>query len=526
MNPSVDFNREDLNAEQARALDLALAGKSFFLTGSAGTGKSFCLAYMVHALRKAGRRVVVTASTGIGAVTIGGITIHSFAGFGIGNQTRDELRRTATSKRMRDIWQSVDTILIDEISMVKAEYFEKLALVAQEARQDSSTPLGGVQLIVLGDFFQLPPVVPRMLAASKVAGGHSTSKSVFCFSTREWHDLIQEVVELKHIFRQKDPVFAQCLQRIRWGTPSSEDIRLLTTRLHANIEHSGIKPTFLHSRTEDVDRINQEHLDAIDAPPHTYHTIQGFNSSGVKDQSTDALPPKSRVDRVTAELRKNMPADETVTLKVGAQVMLLANLNFEHQLVNGSRGVVTRFTEAPFAYPVVRFNNVEATIRAHMWKHQFRTGVYAYVAQIPLKLAYAYTIHKSQSQSMDCVQIQLDGSVFEDGQAYTALSRLRTLAGLTLSAFDPACIRANPEVVAFYRALQSRPGGLLQRIMSKMVVPAEAPADHGDDEEDEDDEEEDEDDEPAEDPEEDEVVEVEDEEGDAGDVSPEEPPNL
>jgi len=531
--------RQELNSEQKRAVDLVINGSNLFLTGSAGTGKSFVLRYIVEALRALNKQVVVTATTGIAAVTIGGLTIHSFAGFGIGDESKDELRRKVSgSKRFREIWQSVDVLIIDEISMLKPDYFEKLSIVAQAARQDT-TPMGGVQLVLVGDFFQLPPVREKHRAAfssSHISSSSSSSSSdekkqdqtpiEFCFQTKLWQDVIHDVVELKQVFRQSDPGFVKCLQRIREGLISADDIRTLTSRLHANVEKSGIKPTFLHSRTDEVNRINKEQLDSINQPPKDYHLIDGFHAP--KEESAETLPPKNRIDKVVAELKKNVPADHQLTLKVGAQVMLLANLSFEHHLVNGSRGVVVRFTETEPIYPIVRFAKVEATIRAHMWKYQFRRGVYAYVAQIPLKLAYAYTMHKSQSQSIDCVQIQLDKSVFAEGQAYTALSRVSSLNGLTLSSFDPSCIRANPLVKQFYLRLHQSSTSvkqLLSQVASANKLDGKKDEESDDNEEDEIDEEsdeneeivEEEDDEDAEEEEEEEVIVEEEDDMDVND---------
>lgn len=433
---------EILNSDQKRALELALDGSNFFLTGSGGTGKSFVISYIHDCLLKAGKKVKITATTGIASIAIGGTTIHSFSGIGIGTEPRDQLRKIANTKKMREIWEPIDTLIIDEISMLKPDYFEKLSVVAQIARQNTS-PFGGVQLILVGDFFQLPPV-------NRKHANEDKKEKDFCFESQLWNESIKEIVELKDVFRQKDPSFVRCLQRIRWGKPTDEDIRMLMSRLNAIVGNDLIRPTLLHSRTDQVNKINEEHLNMIIDEPHNYHTVDGFhNHTGT---SGDNLPPRVRINKSINDLRQQVLADETLVLKKGAQVMLLANISHEHGLVNGSRGVVVDFitTNNGPVYPVVRFSNVEVIIRPYMWKFIFGKDMYSYVAQIPLKLAYAFTIHKSQSQSMDCVQIHLDSSVFAEGQAYTALSRVRMLSGLTLSAFNPQCIKANQKVVDFY----------------------------------------------------------------------------
>jgi len=461
---------EQLNTAQKCAVTLALEGSNFFLTGSAGTGKSFCLEAIIEMLRRTGKKVEPTATTGIAAVNIGGSTLHSFAGIGIGEETRDELKRKAMSKKLRDIWMNVDVLIIDEISMLDPDFFEKISLVAQVARQDGS-PFGGVQVIGVGDFFQLPPVVPKM-KFSKKNSTVSDTPNMFAFESDLWKQTFKQTVELRDVFRQSDPVFVRMLQRIRWGEVTQEDMRILTGRLGARIGEAGVAPTFLHSRVEEVERINSARLNEITHAPRSYHMVDGYIFP--KEEAADELPSTLKVNYAIGQLRKNVPVEHTLQLKAGAQVMLLVNLSTEHGLVNGSRGVVTRFTDTTPIYPVVRFQTGnEVVIRAYMWKKFFRNRVYAYVAQIPLKLAYAFTIHKSQGQSLDCAEIQLDDSIFDEGQAYTALSRVRSLQGLSLRKLSPGAIRANPRVIKFYTALGQNP---LQKIMSRIIETKREPS--------------------------------------------------
>lgn len=455
------MSKDELNPEQRQALDLVLNGRNIFITGGAGTGKSFCLSYIVRRLHETNKRVQVTATTGIAAVTIEGVTIHSFTGIGIANESKVELRRQANSKKMQDIWSNVDVLIIDEISMMSPDYWDKMHDVIQVARQDSA-PFGGLQIVVVGDFFQLPPVKKQKEV--------DLTKPTFCFETQVWKDSIQHVVELKRVFRQEDPRFVECLNRIRWGSPNTDDLRLLTSRLNVPVGKDGIQPTVLHALTDEVNRMNQEHLDTLKAPGKQYYMISNFISPS--SESSGSLPTKSKISRILFDLKKNVPAEEELTLKVGAQVMLLTNLSITHQLVNGSRGVVVRFTSTSPVYPIVRFANLEVVVRGYMWKHTFRPGVFAYVAQIPLKLAYAYTIHKSQSQSMDFVSLRLDKTIFQEGQAYVALSRVRSVDGLSLSSFDPKCIRSNLKVIQFYNGLNNNSHHRLHQIMSGIASTA------------------------------------------------------
>jgi ATP-dependent DNA helicase PIF1 len=441
-----------LNTEQRLCVELAQAGHNLFVTGGAGTGKSFTIEVMVLALNVLQKRVALTATTGNAAVHIGGTTLHHFGGFGLETDDRDELRRRAKSRRCQDSFNNIDVLVIDEVSMLSPAYFEQFSIVAQTTRSNSA-PFGGLQVIACGDFFQLPPVVTKHRSGKNKL---SLDKPQFACETPLWAKTFLCNVELIQVFRQcNDPPFVKMLNRCRWGKPSQEDIRLLSGRLNAQVGTGGIRPTFLHARKDEVQRINNECLNLLTATPREYRMVDGFVAGS--SEPTDVLPTQPFIAKTIHRLREDVPADDVLTLKVGAQVMLITNLSQQHQLVNGSRGVVVRFTTTEPIYPVVRFAKSEVTVRAYMWKHVFRNGVYAYVAAIPLKLAYAYTIHKSQSQSMDCVQIQLDKTVWEEGQAYTAISRVRSLAGLTLSAFDPSSIRANERIVKFYTNLGQNP---------------------------------------------------------------------
>ena len=469
---SDELRPEDLNSEQRRALELALQGENFFLTGSGGTGKSFCVEYIVHALRKRGKNVALTSTSGISAVTVGGVTVHSFGGFQLGNQTPDELRRMAkNSQKYAKIWR-IDTLIIDEISMLHPDYFEKLGLMAQCAREDASA-FGGVQVILVGDFFQLPPVHQRVK-------GRVQGQFEFCFETPTWEKTIPFTIELKQVFRQTDPPFVELLQRVRWSRPSYLDLRVLSSRLNAKVNIGEIQPTALHANVAAVNARNEAHLQSLPGAMETYRCMTGWNHPS--SEPAESLPSVSRIDHVLADMKKHPPADDVLHLKIGAQVILLVNLSPQHGLMNGSRGIVVAFSEPvppvhppppdaasprqALVYPIVRFAKVQCKVRPYMWKHIFggRHQVYAYLAQIPLKLASAYTIHRSQSQSLDCVSVQLDKTVFEYGQAYTALSRVRSLEGLSLSAFDPSCIRAHPKVVEFYAKMG------LSEVPSKLEV--------------------------------------------------------
>jgi len=446
-----------LNEEQQEALSYVKGAKNLFLSGCAGTGKSFLLSRLVEELRAMGKQVAVTATTGIAAIQIGGSTVHSFAGFGIGDQSPAELKRLVLSTaKFRSIFgpEHLNTLFIDEISMLSVDYFEKLNLVAQEARGNRK-PMGGLQVILAGDFLQLPPVRTDTSLNSK-------KKPVqYCFESPVWTSLRMSYVELTQVFRQKDPRFVGLLSHARSGHLTDGDLMVLSSRLLVAplvSKDSGIEPSVLCSRLEEVHRVNRQRLEEIKAPVRDFWRIHGV--------SGQVQVPHWRVEKAIRDLENSAPAVEHLTLKEGAQVMLLVNLSAENELMNGSRGVIVGFTQDERKkhdkekepdpkpnYPIVRFAKVEVVIRAQMWKTYLSKTCYVYVAQIPLNLAFACSIHKSQGQSLDCVSLSLDKSVWEFGQAYTALSRVRSLSALYLKSCDASCIRASEKVLKFYEKL-------------------------------------------------------------------------
>jgi ATP-dependent DNA helicase PIF1 len=428
-----------LSDAQQYALDRCLAGKNLFITGGAGVGKSHLTSLIVRTLRDRGLRVRVTASTGAAASLINGQTLHSLLGLGLADKPVDVLVSLAMKRRkLLHVWRSLDVLLIDEVSMLDPDFFTKVDLVVSEMR-GSRDPFGGLQVILVGDFFQLPPVRPRSAAIK------------FAFETDTWARLVDECVELTHIFRQEDTsVFADILRKVRKAELELDDIQTLFHRVNADPDHvEGVIPTQLYSRRKDVHDLNTKHLSALDAlSSNTYtHTLATTLPEGVQ-----GAPAVAALAKFAADTLKNMQPTATLELREGAQVMMLINQP-ESRLVNGSRGVVVRFEEGD---PVVRFKHTTTTIGRHAWTYE-RDGVGCVaVTQIPLQLAWASTVHKSQGATLDCAEISLDSSVFEYGQAYVALSRVRSLEGVRLVKFNHRVIRADPRVKSFYENMNKQ----------------------------------------------------------------------
>uniref|UniRef100_A0AAY5L597 ATP-dependent DNA helicase PIF1 n=1 Tax=Esox lucius TaxID=8010 RepID=A0AAY5L597_ESOLU len=408
-----------LNKEQAAVLSAVLSGKNVFFTGSAGTGKSFLLKRIVGSLPP--KSTYATASTGVAACHIGGTTLHSFAGIGSGSAPLEQCIELAQRHGVLQHWTSCRHLIIDEISMVEAQFFDKLEAIARSVRR-STEPFGGIQLIVCGDFLQLPPV------------SKGKDKASFCFQSRSWRKCIQLNMELTEVRRQTDQVFISLLQAVRVGRYSEVTAKLMESAYH-KIERDGILATRLCTHKDDVELTNENKLLQL---PGSVRVFEAVDSDPALVKTIDSQSPVSRL----------------LQLKVGAQVMLTKNLDVQRGLVNGARGVVVDFQPGKLGLPRVRFLcGTTEVLKPERWMFKAGGGVYLSRQQLPLKLAWAISIHKSQGMTLDCVEISL-ARVFESGQAYVALSRARSLEGLRVMDFDPRVVRADPDVMLFYRKLR------------------------------------------------------------------------
>ena len=439
------------NYEQERAIDIVIEQRqNVFITGGAGVGKSYVIRGIVNRARSLKLSVAVTATTGVAAMQIEGQTLHSFAGIRLGKESVDHLFKSmrTTSKIT---WNDVSILVIDEISMIDPNYFQKLDQVVRRVRGVFNKPFGGVQIVAVGDFFQLMPVLPN---------GALTK---FCFQLNEWRQCIERVIVLKQVHRQSDTRFVELLNRVRTATPSADDITVLNKRIKADLSSStseGIEPTRLFPKRANADLINnkrleqiQEELVTIEAERGVYK--HGFRGKLIRDESG------SYDKRAFDSFVNQCPVGERLDLKIGAQVMLVVNFSFDRGLVNGSRGVITDWKvpkpdcNSNFErYPIVKFaNGSEFVVKPHVWTYTSNKMEYRY-SQIPLILAWALTIHRSQGMTVDAAEMDLGANVFAPGQAYVALSRVRSLEGLRLTKFDPKSILADPLVKEYYGQLE------------------------------------------------------------------------
>lgn len=421
---------------QLKAIEACKSGNNVLITGPAGTGKTFLLNHLIAwAKEKYGRtRVGITATTGKAADAISGSTIHSFTGIGLGTGTVNDLYKSIKSKNKKkklDNWLNASILFVDEVSMLSDQLLEKLDFLGQKIRK-SKAPFGGIQIIGCGDFLQLPPIEGEL-----------------AINSPRFDTIFPVQIVLIEIFRQaSDKAFLDLLSGLRVGKLDEESEALLRA---TESTPAGEYTTKLYPLRKQVDAENLKHLDLIDSPVHSYKAV---------DHSSNNTTPESN-----QWFFKSCIAQEKLDLKLGAKVMLIANLDFETGLVNGVCGTVVRFVETQptsksfskyfkIEYPVVLFENgVEKLMTPHEWSYEVLGKVQATRNQVPLLLAWALSIHKAQGMTLEHVEVDM-AHIFEAGMAYVGISRATTLKGLCIKHFDPKRITANKDAINFYSKCQ------------------------------------------------------------------------
>ena len=430
-----------MDSDQSRAVALARSGTSFFLTGAGGTGKSYVIRSIVEALHREGKDVALTAMTGCAALLLGkgAKTLHSWAGIGLGKEsTQTLIVKLRKSFRAKKNWLAADALIIDEVSMMTPDLLDKLEEIGRAIRR-SPKSFGGLQIILVGDMYQLPPI-----------NKDSENEHHFVFEAAAWKRCIQDSVVLRTVHRQSDPVFLKILDEARAGRLSQASIDILETRRNNDWKRLEIKPTLLFTRRADVEQINMTQLQKCQGPDYSFKvkTVQ------TPTMLTQHAPDDKAVQWAIEKMDKNGSYVPELVLRKGAQVMLLTNMDIEHGLVNGSRGVIERFCDGPEGYPMVKFRNGEVIIIPRSpWASEDIDGLTR--EQIPLRLAYAVTIHKAQGATLDCALIDIGDNTFEYGQAYVALSRVRSLDCLYIWDLKPSAFMVHPKVKAFLDTVYS-----------------------------------------------------------------------
>ncbi len=419
----------DLSAEKQEIINSIEDGQNIFVTGGAGTGKSYLLNFVKRHFQDRG--LAVTASTGIAAVNISGVTIHSWSGIGLANLPISEIVKNIFSARMNKVRNKIlrsKILAIDEISMISAQTFDIIDQVLRQVRQEN-LPMGGMQILLFGDFLQLPPVTKN---------SDNQESQEFCFNSEAWQSLNFNIFQLKEIYRQTDSKFIKILNNLRFNNLDQQDYKLLESRVNASDNNVAIKPTILTSHNFRADAINYDELKNIPSEEKTFEAIYSGDKFKVMF------------------LQKNCIAPAILRLKIGSQVMMIKNCYQKEGIINGSLGVVKDFSKNK-NYPIVEFNNGKIIkISPEEWavekfdenKKVLKTE--ASVSQIPLILSWAITIHKSQGLTLDKISCDLS-NIFSAGQAYVALSRARSLDGVFIKSIDFNKIFADEKAVQFYK---------------------------------------------------------------------------
>jgi ATP-dependent DNA helicase PIF1 len=416
---------------QDQALNILKTGANVFLTGEPGAGKTHTVNAYVSYLRSCGIEPAITASTGIAATHIGGMTIHSWSGIGIKNKLdKYDLDKISTSEYISKRVNKNKVLIIDEVSMLSGNMLDMIDMVCREIKQ-SEEPFGGMQVVLVGDFFQLPPIVKNdfvekkqtsLLAEDLLPQG----KGIFAYNSGAWDRARMVVCYLSEQHRQDDTDFLSLLSAIRSDSVEDKHMENIKER---SIEHEDMPEniTKLFSHNINVDVVNNLELNKIE------EDVKVFKMKGDGN------------DKLVEILKKGCLSPEILELKIGAVVMCTKNNQKEH-FVNGTLGRVVDFDEFS-GYPIIKTQNGRnITIAPMDWVVEENGKIRAQINQIPLRLAWAMTVHKSQGMSLDSAVMDLS-QVFEYGQGYVALSRVRRLSGLYLLGINDHALKVNPEIL-------------------------------------------------------------------------------
>lgn len=399
---------------QSEALDILKMGKNVFLTGAAGSGKTHVLNSYVNFLKSHAVDVAVTASTGVAATHLGGQTIHSWSGLGVKDLLTDrDIDDLMQKQYLYKRFEKTKVLVIDEVSMLHHFRLDMIEWICRRMKR-SEKPFGGMQIIVCGDFFQLPPVTRG-----------ETIESEFAFKADSWPTSKFTVCYLSEQHRQKDSSYLTILNEIRDGKVSEKTIELLSMRLNKDtLQFKNF--TRLYTHNIDVDMVNKKHLALLEGKSRFFEMISKGAQSLVQNLKKSCLSP------------------EVLELKIGARVMFTKNQP-EGGFVNGTLGSVEGFDN--FGVPVVKTNNgMSFTVSSMSWTIEEEGKVKAEINQLPLRLAWAITVHKSQGMSLDSMELDLSKS-FVKGMGYVALSRVRSLSGMKLLGFNELSLLVDPEIL-------------------------------------------------------------------------------
>ncbi|MFA6475311.1 MAG: PIF1 family ATP-dependent DNA helicase [Patescibacteria group bacterium] len=396
---------------QTTALEYLQSGRNVFLTGPAGSGKTFLLNDFIQWAKQAGKKIAVTASSGIAATHLGGTTIHSWSGLGIADRISEYTLDGLTQKpHLLTRFNNTDILIIDEISMFDADRLDSVDIILRTIR-NTAAPFGGIQVVLSGDFFQLPPIT------------RDNKPVKFAFESHIWNDLNLVVCYLDLVYRQSDDPLLTILQDIRRNAVTEATIEQLQARLDEPMPDH-LTPTRLYTHNIDVDTVNMAELNKLPGEQKHFQ----MTSTGKKDQ--------------VAQLKKYCLAPEELAVKKGAAIMCIKN-NPKSGYVNGTLGTVIDFDNDSVEIQTAQKKVIRLYPESWIIEHDGKK--IAQICQLPLRLAWAITVHKSQGMTLDEVEVDLSKS-FAPGMGYVALSRVRTLAGLYLRGINQKALFVDPRI--------------------------------------------------------------------------------
>lgn len=439
----------ELSEEQQFAFNKYVQGNNIFITGPGGTGKSALIKMIYNHAYSHFKDIQVTALTGCAAVLLNckAKTLHSWAGIGLGNSTIENLvTKIKKNKFAKSLWKCTDILVVDEVSMLSLKLFNMLNEIGKAVRGNQK-PFGGIQLIFSGDFFQLPPVGDR----------DDIDTQRFCFESDDWNAVFHRdcQIQLVKIFRQTDEIYSNILNQIREGRIKRKSNDLLLQYVGRTLNENLVaEPTKLFPTRNKVENINNTKMSTLLGEAKEYRIKYVTDLEMTKTERTIRCEYSEKDIQIELDfLAGNLICDKELKLKKGSQVMCVVNIQSDIglEVCNGSQGIVTGFCEITGS-PQVKFNNgITRIMTSHVWTSDKIPGIG--VSQVPLILAWALTIHKSQGATMDAAEIDVGSGIFECGQTYVALSRVKSLDGLYLTSFDASRIRINKKVKEFYESL-------------------------------------------------------------------------
>ena len=417
-----------------------LNGKNIFITGPGGTGKTFAIKQIYEHAKSNNKRISVTALTGVAAILLdcNATTLHSWAGIGTAKKTNTYIiNKISNSKFYRHNWENTDILIIDEISMMSSRIFELLNKIGKVIRNNKIS-FGGIQIIFSGDFFQLPPVI----------------EDIFCFQSKEFNNSFDVIINLTKIYRQTDLVYKKLLTNMRKGLITKKSIELLNNKIvSVDFDKSSTDITRLVPTKHKAYSINDYFLTQIKNKKYVYKRTckeKTDNLTSLEKLKLDLMSDGEKNNEYTF-IKESTLSEENLTLKKGAYVMSIANLDMNFGIANGSTGMVVDFTKENL--PIVQFDKHKIVIGKKEWKSENVPGISMF--QIPLILAWGITIHKAQGLTLEKAIVDIGKDIFEAGQMYVALSRLKSLDGVFLKEFDINNLKINKNVLDYYKSLEN-----------------------------------------------------------------------